>query len=202
MNLPNKLTLLRVLLIPLFVLVFYIPHLNERTLLLFDLPVRLSYIVGVLIFVLASVTDFLDGNLARRRNLVTNFGKLMDPLADKMLVMSALFILTEMKLLPAFCAIIIIGREFLVTGVRQLAVGEGIVIAASKLAKAKTISQIVMIIALFLLPIERQDLFEYVNGQMIQGVIVDTLIIVTTVLTLISGFDYVFKNRGMILASK
>ena len=100
MNLPNKLTLLRIILIPLFVLVFYIPNLNETMIEPFDLP--LSYLIGAIIFSVASFTDFLDGNLARKRNLVTTFGKLMDPLADKMLVMSALFMLTEIKLLPAF----------------------------------------------------------------------------------------------------
>lgn len=202
MNLPNKLTLLRVLLIPLFVIVFYVPVLETRTISLFDLNVPLSYIIGSIIFSIASFTDFLDGNLARKRNLVTNFGKLMDPLADKLLVMSALFILTEIKLLPAFCAIIIIGREFIVTGIRQLAVGEGKVIAASQLGKAKTIFQIIMIIGLFILPIERQHMFEYVNGQIVQGIIVDTLIIITTLLTIISGLDYVLKSRDLILASK
>lgn len=137
MNLPNKLTLSRIFLIPIFMLV---------------LLIRIPYgeYIAAAIFILAASTDGLDGYIARKRKQVTNFGKLLDPLADKLLVSAALICLVELKEVPAWIAVIIIGREFFVSGLRSIAAAEGVVIAASKLGKIKTITQIVAISALLL----------------------------------------------------
>lgn len=205
MNLPNKLTLLRILMIPLFVALFYIPGLKDTDLNYFGLTVPLTFLIAAIVFAVASFTDFLDGNLARKYNLVTTFGKLMDPLADKMLVMSALLMAIELQLLPAFVAILIIAREFMVTGIRQLAVGEGKVIAASNLGKAKTVTQMIMILALFIFKVSRENgqmFFSYAEGQAPFGIIVDLLILLATLLTVISGVDYFMKNKHIIFASK
>jgi len=140
MNLANKLTILRVIMIPVFLLLLltsWIPDPQKR-------------IISVTIFALASLTDYLDGYIARKYNMVTNFGKFMDPLADKLLVTSALISLVELGDLSAWIAIIIISREFIITGFRLVAASDGIVIAASWWGKIKTFSQMLMIIVLLL----------------------------------------------------
>ena len=134
MNLPNKLTILRVIMIPFFVFFMLWP------------VVPYSNIIAVLIFCVASFTDFLDGYLARRDGLVTNFGKFMDPLADKLLVGAALICLVETGQLPAWAVVIIISREFIISGFRLVASDNGIVIAASYWGKSKTVSHMTMII--------------------------------------------------------
>ena len=136
MNLPNKLTLLRVIMIPIFVVV----------LLSSLVPAPLNRYIAVVIFILASFTDYLDGHIARKYNLVTNFGKFMDPLADKLLVSSAMISMVSMGDIPAWIVIIIISREFIITGFRLIAVENGVVIAASWWGKIKTVSQMIMII--------------------------------------------------------
>lgn len=198
MNLPNKLTLLRIMMIPVFVIIFYIPVLQEETFSFIGLETTLANLIGLIVFAVAAFTDFLDGNIARKYNLVTTFGKFMDPLADKLLVTSALLISIELGLLPAFVAIIIISREFMVTGIRTLAISEGKVIAASPLGKAKTVSQMVLIIVLLLANIKP---FDFASYAIMNGV-VDGLIVLATLLTLISGIDYFVKNKNIILASK
>src|SRR5690554_1439811 len=115
MNLPNKLTIFRVLLIPLFVIVFYLPFLNQE-IKIFDYEFNLMNIIAVVIFSIAAYTDRLDGKIARKRNLITTFGKFMDPLADKLLVAAAFLIAIDLHLMPAYLVIIIISREFIVTG--------------------------------------------------------------------------------------
>ncbi len=137
MNLANKLTLSRIFLIPVFMLV---------------LLIRVPYgeYIAAAIFIIAASTDGLDGYFARKRKEITNLGKLMDPLADKLLISTALIILVEMKEISAWVAVIIIGREFFVTGLRTLAAAEGVVIEASKLGKIKTVFQIIAISALLL----------------------------------------------------
>lgn len=136
MNLPNRLTLVRIFLIPVFVAVV-------------TLRVPYGDYIAAAIFILAASTDGLDGYIARKRKLVTNLGKLMDPLADKLLVSSALIVLTELHRLPSWVTLIIIGREFAVTGLRALAVADGEIIAAGWLGKVKTLTQIIAIVALF-----------------------------------------------------
>ncbi len=169
MNLPNKLTLLRVIMIPFFVVFM-----------LMDGMASARYI-ALAIFVIASFTDFLDGNIARKHNLVTNFGKFMDPLADKLLVCSALICLIETGQLPAWYVIIIIAREFIISGFRLIASDNGIVIAASYWGKFKTVSQMIMIILMIL------------NIPALSTV--TTLFYwIALILTVVSLVDYIKKN--------
>ena len=139
MNLPNKLTLLRIILIPFFVFFLLAPV---------DIPGKQYIALGI--FAIASLTDLIDGKIARKYNLVTNFGKFMDPIADKLLVSTALICFVQLDWIPAYMAVIIIAREFIVTGMRLLANGEGRVIAASMWGKAKTVTQIIAISLLLL----------------------------------------------------
>ena len=175
MNLPNKLTLIRALMVPLFVFFMLFPAENE---LLFRL---LAW--GT--FCLASFTDFLDGYIARKRKLVTNFGKFMDPLADKLLVCSALICLIPLGELPAWYVVILIGREFVISGFRLVAADHNIVIAASIFGKAKTASQMIMIILLLL----QIPALAFVN---------QIFIVLSLVLTILSLVDYVYKNHRVI----
>lgn len=176
MNLPNKLTMLRVVLIPFFVFFLLAPVFADNG----------KYIAAA-IFILASLTDLLDGKIARKYNLVTNFGKFMDPLADKLLVCSALICLVDMKKLAAWIAIVIIAREFIISGFRLIAAEHQIVIAASYWGKFKTTFQMLMIIVLIL------D-FEQASLQML-GV---ALTYISLALTVISLVDYLYKNRDVI----
>lgn len=171
MNLPNKLTVLRVILIPFFV-VF----------LLFDITGGADKWIALAIFCIASFTDFLDGYLARRDNLVTNFGKFMDPLADKLLVCSAMICLVAMNKLNVIVVLIIIAREFIISGFRLVASDNGIVIAASYWGKFKTVSQMAMVIILIM------DLGE------IMATIGNVLVWISLILTVVSLVDYVKKN--------
>ncbi len=176
MNLPNKLTILRVLLIPFFVLFTLV-----------DLVPGYSKYIAVLIFIAASLTDLLDGKIARKYNLVTNFGKFMDPLADKLLVCAALICLVSEKLLPAWMVIIIISREFIISGFRLVASDNGLVIAASYWGKFKTTFQMLMIIVLLL---DFGGIFDLI-GQI--------LIWAALILTVVSLADYLIKNKHVIL---
>jgi len=174
LNLPNKLTLLRILLIPVFlVLYLYSP---------FGTPT--SNYLALIVFIAASATDALDGYIARTRGLITNFGKLMDPLADKMLVAAALIAMVQVGSLPAWPAILIICREFLISGFRMLALERSIVIAASPWGKIKTVSQIIMIIVIML---GSFPLF-----------IEQSLIWIASALTVISASDYMNKNKSVL----
>lgn len=175
MNLPNKLTVLRVLLIPFFVLF-----------LLTDLGGDYGKYYALAIFIIASLTDLLDGKIARKYNLVTNFGKFMDPLADKLLVCSAMICLVEMKRLAAWIVIIIIAREFIISGFRLVASDNGIVIAASYWGKFKTVSQMAMVI---LLIADFGGVFD---------LICEALIWISLALTIISLVDYVAKNKQVL----
>lgn len=175
MNTPNKLTVLRVILIPFFV-----------AFLLSTDGMGWQKWLALAIFIIASLTDMLDGYLARRDNLVTNFGKFMDPLADKLLVCSALVCLVELGRLPAWICIIIISREFIISGFRLVASDNGIVIAASWWGKLKTISQMLMIILLI------ADLGTYVF------IIEEILIYGSLILTVVSLVDYLAKNKGVL----
>ena len=176
MNLPNKLTVLRVLLIPFFVLFTLV-----------DLVPGYSKYIAVLIFIAASLTDLLDGKIASKYNLVTNFGKFMEPLADKLLVCAALICLVSEKLLPAWMVIIIISREFIISGFRLVASDNGLVIAASYWGKFKTTFQMLMIIVLLL---DFGGIFDLI-GQI--------LIWAALILTVVSLADYLIKNKHVIL---
>ncbi|CAN5523525.1 hypothetical protein BH10ACI1_BH10ACI1_24910 [soil metagenome] len=141
MNLPNYLTLARIVIVPLLVVVLLTPYAENW----FGIS---SYALAIGIFIAASLTDILDGHLARKRNQVSNFGKLLDPIADKLLVSAALIVLVEKHLAPAWAVVVILGREFIVTGLRSAAAADGIVIAAEKIGKIKMWAQCVAIVAL------------------------------------------------------
>ena len=174
MNLPNKLTMARVILIPFFVFFLLVPVAGEY-----------SRYIALAIFIVASLTDLLDGKIARKYNLVTNFGKFMDPLADKLLVCSALICFIEMDLLPAWIVLIIIAREFIISGFRLVASDNGVVIAASYWGKFKTTSQMIMII-LLIAQIPGFDLLE------------QAFIYIALVLTVVSLIDYLVKNKDVL----
>lgn len=173
MNLANKITIFRVLLIPFFMIILY-SNLEQST-----------YIAGF-IFVFAALTDTLDGYIARSRNLVTNFGKFIDPLADKILVSAALISLVDLGKIPGWVVVLIISREFTITGFRIIAASEGVTIAASSLGKIKTITQLVAITSLLI----NNYPFSLINFPF--DII---LLYVSLFFTLLSGVDYLYKNR-------
>ena len=175
MNLPNKLTILRVILIPFFVVFM-----------LFDITGAADKWIALVIFCVASLTDMLDGKIARKYNLVTNFGKFMDPLADKLLVCTALICLTSMNRLNVIVVLVIIAREFIISGFRLVASDNGIVIAASYWGKFKTVSQMALIIVLIM------DLggVWYVVGTVLTWV--------ALLLTVVSLIDYIAKNKQVL----
>ena len=175
MNLPNRLTILRTLMIPVFL--FF---------LLTDYAGNCSKWIAVIVFILASLTDFLDGHIARKYNLVTNFGKFMDPLADKLLVCSAMICFIELDKLPAWIVIIIIGREFIISGFRLIAAENGIVIAANYWGKFKTVSQMIMIILLLIDLGGAFDILEQI------------FIWLSVALTIISLITYIWQNKNVL----
>lgn len=175
MNLPNKITIFRMLMVPLFVVFMLVPK----------VPYGNYYAAAV--FIIAALSDLLDGYIARKNNLVTNFGKFMDPIADKLLVCSALICFVELKLLPAWVVIIIIGREFIISGFRLVASDNGVVIAASYFAKLKTNVQMVMSVML----IVNLDNY-YIN------LLEKISIYLAVALTLISLLEYIIKNRNVL----
>ena len=174
MNLPNKLTMGRIFAIPVFIVVFLMGY---------------KYAAAI-IFILAALTDMLDGHIARKHNLVTNFGKLMDPLADKLLVMSALICLVQVEYVPGWMVIVILGREFIITGMRQVAAAQGIVIAAGTTGKIKTITHM---IAIPLLILENWP-FSLLNFNLPM----DTIFLwIALIMTIVSGIEYIAKNKKL-----
>ena len=174
MNLPNKLTMGRIFAIPVFIIVFLMDY----------------RIAAAVIFILAAVTDMLDGHIARKHNLVTNFGKLMDPLADKLLVMSALICMVEVGDVAGWMVVVILGREFIITGMRQVAAAQGIVIAAGTTGKIKTITQMIAIPLLILenwpftalgIPVPFDQIFLWI----------------ALIMTIVSGAEYIMKNKQL-----
>lgn len=185
MNLPNKLTVFRMILILPFVLLLLggFHHWGWFTALFGGIIEYVDYI-ALTIFIIASLTDLLDGKIARKYNLVTNFGKFMDPLADKLLVCAALICLVEMGRIPAWIVILIISREFIISGFRLIASDKGVVIAANYWGKFKTTFQIVMV-CLMIANIEALQL------------VTNIIMWIALALTVISLIDYVWKNRGV-----
>lgn len=190
MNLPNKLTLLRVFLVPVFVVFALYPQIPYHS------------VWALLVFLGASLTDHYDGKIARQRNLITNFGKFLDPLADKLLVISALVCFLSAGLADVWCVLIIIARELLVTSVRLLAVeGGGVVIAANKWGKAKTVSQMAAI--LFILVCRSaQELFHAVGNVPEFLAAGNVLLWIATALAVVSGVIYMKENIHLITAAK
>lgn len=179
MNLPNKLTILRVIMIPFFVLALLYDGGENQT---------LRYVAAA-IFIIASLTDMLDGKIARKYNLVTNFGKFMDPLADKLLVCSALICLVELKELPAWMVIVIISREFIISGFRLVASDNGVVIAASYWGKFKTTFQMIAVVLLIV-------------GIPSLSMVTTAVVWIALVLTVISLVDYITKNVNVLKEGK
>ena len=196
MNLANKLTVIRIFLVPIFLIFIAVQGIPYGT------------FIATFIFILASLTDKLDGYIARSRNQITNFGKFMDPLADKLLVTSALISLVELQMVPSWAAIVIIAREFAVSGLRTLAASEGKVIAASWWGKIKTVIQIIAIVLLLLQ-------FNITTSSYLTNLVESSsvwnwffmnvpswMLNISVVITLISGWDYFRKNKHTIDMNK
>jgi len=188
MNLPNKITIARIFLVPVIML-FLLVKFDLGTITFSDFSLSYNQIVAALIFIIAASTDGVDGYIARKNKLVTNLGKLLDPLADKLLVAAVLISLVEMDKLSALVAIVIISREFAVTGLRQIALLEGKVLAASAWGKWKTAIQITMIIALLI------NNFPFALIDFPFDIIVTWL---AAAITVYSGIDYFVKNKHLI----
>ena len=190
MNLPNKLTVLRVILAPLFLILLVVnfPH---------------HFIAALVVFVAASITDLLDGKIARKHNLITNFGKFMDPLADKMLVHAAFigFLYLEIGWGMLWINFIMLTREFLVTSVRYMAATNGKVVAADIWGKLKTVSQMVAIIYTITAQIAI-EIFKIDLLTSVLGVVTDIVLWISAILAVISGVIYLFDNKGVINADK
>ena len=187
MNLPNKLTIFRIILVPIMIIIPFLGIDGK----IFGIPTE--WIIIDLIFIIASITDKLDGYLARKNNQVTTFGKFLDPLADKILVLAAMVMLVEMSKLPAWIPIIVLAREFMVSGYRLIAVEKGgEVIAASKWGKLKTVTQMIAIILAILDLNAFGECFKGVlqGGDLILNLIVTILMIVQVIATIFSGIDY------------
>ena len=195
MNLPNKLTMFRIILVPVMVVISYL-NINQTF-----LGINLANILIVLIFAVASYTDHLDGKLARKNHQITTFGKFLDPLADKILVLSAMLILVEKGIIPSWIPIIVIFREFVVSGYRLVAVEKGgKVIAASFWGKLKTVTQMIAIIAAFL----DQNVFGACFSSGLEGWplflngFVTLMMIVQTIATVFSGYDYLKGSKELL----
>ncbi|CCV64288.1 Phosphatidylglycerophosphate synthase [Alteracholeplasma palmae J233] len=188
MTTANKITIFRVFLIPVMLILIYIPGLEQE---IGFLDLKLARLLFTIIFIIASLTDFLDGYIARKYKQITTFGKFLDPLADKVLVLTAFLYL--MILMPdrvtVWAVMIVIIREFMVTGIRLLAVEKGVVIAASKYGKLKTATTMVALIWLLF------------NDFGLPAIIGDILFYLAIILTVVSGLEYFFKNKKVILES-
>ncbi len=196
MNLPNKLTISRIILVPIMVIIPFLPIRGE----IFSIP--LTWILVDLIFVIASITDQLDGHLARSRNQITTFGKFLDPIADKILVLAAMIMLVEASRLPAWIPIIVLFREFVVSGYRLIAVQKDSknVIAASIWGKIKTVTQMIgLIIAL----IDVNAFAKFLDGSLsgfnlVLNVVSTTMLFISVIATVFSGYNYVKNGKDLL----
>ena len=197
MNLPNKLTVFRMILVPIFLIVAYVGI--PGTL----LGISNTYWVLNIIFIIASLTDKLDGSIARKYNLVTDFGKFLDPIADKILVLSALVMLVEFGKIPAWIPIIVLSREFLVSGYRLVAAqSSGKVIAANIWGKVKTVTQMLAIILIF---VDGYNFFDFIqkHGEMnifglILNVVTSILMLISVIATIFSGWNYLKGGKDLL----
>lgn len=194
MTLANKLTIFRMILVPIMVIFAYLPIGGDVY------GIAIPMIIMDVIFIIASITDKLDGYIARSRNQVTTFGKFLDPLADKILVLTAMVILVEKAKLPAWIPVIVLAREFIVSGFRLVAVEKGgIVIAASVWGKLKTVTQMIALIFAF---VDVGGFFTFVSGGLTGGhlvinIISSVMMAISTVATIFSGWNYVWGGRNL-----
>ena len=194
MNLANKLTIFRIILVPIMVIIPFWGIQGE----LFSIPI--TYLIIDLIFIIASITDKLDGYIARSRNQVTTFGKFLDPLADKILVLTAMIMLVEMGRLPAWIPVIVLSREFIVSGYRLIAVEKGgKVIAASVWGKLKTVTQMIAIILAF---VDLNAFGECFTGNLTGfafglNLVVTVMMIIQTIATIFSGYEYLKEGKDL-----
>ena len=196
MNLPNKITLIRICLIPIMVFAFYTDRIFAGFI--------YAGIISAFLFMLASFTDFLDGHIARKYNLVTNMGKFLDPIADKVLVVTALFLIVESGLIPvpygAIIASLIVARELIISAFRQIAAAGGVIIAADKTGKIKAVFQDIAMIMFILL----KSFNDILSGVLLQAyaIIAYTSLILAAILTIWSGISYVIKNKNVLSGGK
>ncbi|MGI6360735.1 MAG: CDP-diacylglycerol--glycerol-3-phosphate 3-phosphatidyltransferase [Bacillota bacterium] len=183
MNLANRITLIRICLIPVFLIVLYL------------LPQPFNFMISSFIFIAAAATDGIDGYIARNYNMVTNLGKFMDPLADKLLVAAAFIAFVDLSLLTAWIVIVILSREFIITGLRAIAAEKGVVIAASAMGKFKTVSQIVAIVLLLWLAAG------WLSGNVWQ-VIVQVIVYLALFFTVYSGIEYIYNGRSFLFKDR
>lgn len=197
MNLPNKLTVFRIILVPIMAI---IPFFDIQATWL-NIPVEF-WLMNI-IFIVASITDTLDGKIARKRNLITTFGKFLDPLADKILVLAAMMILVEKNLLPAIIPIIVIAREFMVSGYRLVAAQkQGEVIAASFWGKLKTTTQMIAIVLAFININNTNSFGAFINGnligiELVVNILTTVFMVVSTIATVFSGWDYLKNSKEL-----
>lgn len=195
MNLPNKLTILRICLVPLMVLIPYLNIQGE----IFEIPI--SFLIMDLIFIIASYTDHLDGKIARKKGIITTFGKFLDPIADKILVLAAFIILVELGKIPGWIPIIVLFREFVVSGYRLIVVGnDGKVIAASKWGKIKTVTQMIAIVSAFL---DTGVFFEFTKGtlsgmHLVINIVTSVMLVISVIATIVSGIDYIKDGKEIL----
>ena len=203
MNLPNKLTITRLVLVVVFALfAFPYPAVVEELVdgTIFDI---VRPYIALVIYIVASITDAVDGHIARRDNLITDFGKFLDPIADKLLVSAALLALCNVSIMYLWATLIILAREFVVSGIRMLAASKGNVIAAGKLGKLKMVFQTIAIITLFVAGIVPTSLWS--GFELIQSIVYilgNVIMVAAVVLTIVSGVEYVYKNRELLKVKK
>lgn len=188
MNLPNKLTMSRVIAIPIFIVFFVLGTLHQD---ISNNGINIYRAIAAAIFVAASITDYFDGKIAREKNLITNFGKLMDPLADKMLVITAMILLTESKEVNYLCTLIVVLRELTISSIRLIALEKGIVIAASIWGKLKTATQMVSLVLI---------LFNFYKINSLAYYLTYGLFYLSTLFVIISLIDYIVKSKEVFLS--
>lgn len=199
MNLPNKLTVARIVMIFLFFALANVSDKVSKMIFKNDSDFNYIHLIALIIAIMAGLTDFLDGYLARKFNLVTTFGKLMDPLADKIFITTTFIFAVQVELMPAWIAVVVIAREFLVTGLRTIAIQKNVVIQADKWGKLKTFSQMLIIFTAGLSWLRFFDLRDdKINGFQINYVWTGFLWAIVFI-TLFSGFNYFYKNRKLFL---
>lgn len=189
-NLPNKLTMSRVIAIPVFIIVFMLSFKNIGTINIGSFSIDIFRFLSALIFIIASITDYFDGMLARKYNLISNFGKLMDPLADKMLVVTALLLLTESREVHFLCTLVVVLRELTISSIRLIALEKNVVIAASIWGKLKTASQMVaLVMILFNIHMINRPLY----------LITFTIFYISIAFVIISLVDYIIKSKSLFI---